>query len=71
MGLFNNNTGANKGGGLRNIYNTIKPSLNLSADQETKIDQALAELKEERKDFKQGDTTKKKCRKQENRQGKK
>src|ERR1700750_1135285 len=53
MGLFNNgNTFANRVGGLRNIYNTVRPSLNLSADQETKIEQVLAELKEERKNFK-------------------
>jgi len=60
MGLFNDNsTGAQKGGGLRHIYEAMKPSLNLSADQETGIEQALTELKEERKDFiKQGDGNK-------------
>ncbi|MEO6583532.1 MAG: hypothetical protein ABIO05_04370 [Ferruginibacter sp.] len=61
MGLFNNTnkTGTNKGGGLRRMYEASKPTLNLSADQETRIEQALEELKGERKNFKnQGDGNK-------------
>ena len=57
MELFNKNTNTNnlnKKGGLRQIYEAIKPQLNLSADQETKIEQTLNELKAKREDFKRG-----------------
>ena len=54
MGLFNNNEdagNAHKGGGLRNLYKLAKPSLNLSAEQESKIEAILSQLKEDRQNI--------------------
>jgi Spy/CpxP family protein refolding chaperone len=55
MGLSNSNTGsgnARKGGGLRQMYELAKPALHLSADQESKIEALLKDLREERESIK-------------------
>ena len=57
MGLFNNTNNdaagnTRKGGGLRNLYKMAKPALNLSADQETKVEAILGQLKEDRVNIK-------------------
>jgi len=53
MGLFNNeNKGEGKGGGLRQAFETAKPELNLSADQEQRIKEIFKGFREERQDLK-------------------
>lgn len=55
MSQSNNDSNAGnqqRRGGLKGIYELAKPALHLSADQESKIEAALNELKEERHNLK-------------------
>lgn len=54
MGLIDNLTGgADHKGGFRQVFEAIKPSLNLSADQEQKIREIFKNFRQERAELKE------------------
>ncbi|MBS1748011.1 MAG: hypothetical protein JST21_17745 [Bacteroidetes bacterium] len=54
MGLLDNLTGgADRKGGFRQIFETIKPSLNLTDDQEQKIREIFKNFRQERAEIKE------------------
>ena len=53
MSLFNNKSEKeNKGAGLKKILELAKPSLNLTQDQEQRINEIIKGFRDERKDLK-------------------
>ena len=55
MGIFSkNNEGEHKGGRLKQAFETAKPALHLSPDQEAQIQSIFKDFREERKELKTG-----------------